>query len=161
MIPKEFPVTPLGGENGAVGTGPACRVASSLAEHGTVDAAALRKWLRDQAWLQETLGVSPTAFRLLARQRVAGRFFGATLTTVFQPLRVPGDGRVFAHEALARSYSARGDGLSPWRLFADAASDEHLVTLDRLCRTVHALNYRVTGLNDVGGHLFLNVHERL
>jgi len=119
--------------------------------------ASIRRLLRG---IDGLLPESPT-FRVLAGQRVSGKFYGATITSALQTLRDPLSGEVLAHEALARSYSATGTGLSPWGLFADASSDEHLIALDRLCRTVHALNFRVSGLSEAGGKLVLNVHERL
>jgi EAL domain-containing protein (putative c-di-GMP-specific phosphodiesterase class I) len=124
---------------------------------GTIDGAAL---LRLRRRIDQLVPESP-AFRLLGGRRLSGKFYGATITSAWQGLRDPASGRVVAHEALARSYSSSDAGLSPWRLFAGAASDEHLVALDRLCRTIHALNFRVSGLDDAGGILVLNVHERL
>lgn len=106
------------------------------------------------------LPASPS-FRVLAGKGIAGKFYGATIYTALQTLRNPATGTIVAYEALARSNSASGAGLTPWGLFADASSDEHLIALDRLCRTIHALNFRASGLNTTGGKLVLNVHERL
>lgn len=92
---------------------------------------------------------------------VVGRYFGASITSAFQPLFAPGDARPAAWEALARSHSRDGGGLSPWRLFADAAEDHHLVTLDRLCRAVHTLNFLSHARAGDARPLFLNVHARL
>lgn len=100
-------------------------------------------------------------FRVVAGSRITGKFYGATITTVLQSLQDPATGVIHAHEALARSYSATGSGLSPWGLFADASTDAHLIALDRLCRTVHAINFRVSKLSETGSKLVLNVHERL
>jgi len=122
-----------------------------------LDGNSLRKLLRN---VDNLLPASPS-FRVLAGQRIVGKFYGATISTAFQTLRDPASGKIVAHEALARSNSATGTGLSPWGLFADASSDEHLIALDRLCRTIHALNFRACGLSEAGGKLVLNVHERL
>ena len=122
-----------------------------------MDEALVRKLLRT---LDGVLPESPS-IRAVAGQRIVGKFYGATITTALQPLRDPATNQILAYEALARSYSATGAGLSPWGLFADASSDEHLLALDRICRTVHALNYRVGGLSETGAKLVLNVHERL
>jgi EAL domain-containing protein (putative c-di-GMP-specific phosphodiesterase class I) len=91
--------------------------------------------------------------------RVLGKYYGATISSVFQPWRRPADGGIVAFEAYARSHSKSGSDLSPWQLFADAAVDADLVTLDRLCRTVHALNY--FGRADAAQPLVLNVDARL
>lgn len=121
------------------------------------DALSARRLLRR---LDGVLPGSP-ALRIVPGQRIAGRFYGAIITSALQALHAPCSGRVLAHEALARSYSAEGDGLSPWGLFAHAATETHLVALDRLCRTVHALNYRLSGHAATGRKLVLNVHTGL
>lgn len=89
---------------------------------------------------------------------VVARFFGAELTSVFQPVVEPVSGKRVGYEAFVRCH-ARGDAaLSPWSLFSLVADDETLVELDRLCRILHVLN-------DPRAHegelLFLNVHGRL
>lgn len=92
---------------------------------------------------------------------LTGRFLGTQITSAFQSLRDPLTGSVVAHEALARSFTRDGDGLSPWRLFADAARLPELVVLDRLCRAIHALNYERLGGARRDALLVLNVHQRL
>jgi EAL domain-containing protein (putative c-di-GMP-specific phosphodiesterase class I) len=92
---------------------------------------------------------------------VTGQFYGATVTSAFQPIVCAASGRVLAHEALARSYSVEGEGLSPWRLFSGFADEAQLVRLDRLCRAVHTLNYLLLPPRAAPNRLFLNVHERL
>jgi EAL domain-containing protein (putative c-di-GMP-specific phosphodiesterase class I) len=92
---------------------------------------------------------------------VTGQFYGATVTSAFQPIVCAASGRILAHEALARSYSGEGEGLSPWRLFSGFADEAQLVRLDRLCRAVHTLNYLLLPRLATPNRLFLNVHERL
>lgn len=113
--------------------------------------------------LQATAPVFAEAgsLQLEAGPEVVGRYFGATITSAFQPLFRPDSNLPAAWEAFARSHSRDGDGLSPWRLFADAAEDHHLVTLDRLCRAVHTLNFLARGKESGDRPLFLNVHARL
>ena len=91
--------------------------------------------------------------------QIVGRFMACNLSSVFQPVIRLGDGAPFGHEAFIRSFDDAGSDLSPWNLFAHAASDESLVELDRLCRTLHVLNY--FGHAEPAGSLFLNVHGRL
>lgn len=86
---------------------------------------------------------------------VVGRFLGLDLGSAFQPLREAGSYRIVGHEAFVRSVG----GLSPWTLFAHAASDDQLIELDRTCRTVHAIRYFARRSTE--GWLFLNVHGRL
>lgn len=90
---------------------------------------------------------------------VAGRFMRSSLSSVFQPVRRLDDDTLAGHEAFIRSFDATGGDLSPWNLFANAADDDALIELDRLCRTLHVLNY--FGRADETGSLFLNVHGRL
>ena len=90
---------------------------------------------------------------------VAGRFLRCSLSSVFQPvMRLDGSGTV-GHEAFIRSFDGTGSDLSPWNLFAHAATDSVLIELDRLCRTLHVLNY--FGRFEPASALFLNVHDRL
>lgn len=91
--------------------------------------------------------------------RVVGRFMACNLSSVFQPVVLLGTGETFGHEAFVRSFDDAGSDLSPWNLFSHAASDESLVELDRLCRTLHVLNY--FGHGGPANSLFLNVHGRL
>lgn len=93
------------------------------------------------------------------RGQVVGRYYGANITSAFQPWRAPAGGEIVAIEAYARSHSKQGDGLSPWHLFADNAVDNGLVALDRLCRTVHTINYLAVADGD--RPLVLNVDARL
>lgn len=86
---------------------------------------------------------------------VVGRFLGLDLGSAFQPLREANSYRIVGHEAFVRSVG----GLSPWTLFAHAASDDQLIELDRTCRTVHAIRYFARRRTQ--GRLFLNVHGRL
>lgn len=92
--------------------------------------------------------------------RIQGRFFDATLTSAFQPLRDLSGAQVSGYEGFARSYSPSEPGLSVWKMLEQAASDDESVALDRLCRLLHALNFfRQT---DTGNHdLYLSVDARL
>jgi EAL domain-containing protein (putative c-di-GMP-specific phosphodiesterase class I) len=113
--------------------------------------------------LQVTAPVFPEAasLQLESGPEVVGRYFGASITSAFQPLFRPDSDIPAAWEAFARSRSRDGDGLSPWRLFADAAEDQQLVTLDRLCRAVHTLNFLAQAETWGERPLFLNIHPRL
>jgi EAL domain-containing protein (putative c-di-GMP-specific phosphodiesterase class I) len=99
--------------------------------------------------------LSRPLFRL-ADDRVAGQFLACRLSSVFQPVRERG-GSLIGHAAYVRC--GNGDELSPWKLFAGAAEDDELVQLDRLARTVHAINYFLAAGPDA--LLFLLVDARL
>jgi EAL domain-containing protein (putative c-di-GMP-specific phosphodiesterase class I) len=90
---------------------------------------------------------------------VAAQFFQSSLTSAFQPIVRAADGVVAGHHALVRVNGDGGDSAAPWKVFAQASDDAHLVQLDRLCRTVHALNYFPAALP--GHSLFLNIEKRL
>ncbi|BAL25545.1 EAL domain-containing protein [Azoarcus sp. KH32C] len=97
--------------------------------------------------------------RRLADGGVVGDWFGCELSSVFQPIVDPQRHVAIGHEAFLRCLGSGERDLSPWVLFSANADDDRLVALDRLARTVHALNY----IASVGGDglLFLNVHGRL
>jgi EAL domain-containing protein (putative c-di-GMP-specific phosphodiesterase class I) len=81
------------------------------------------------------------------------------LRSVFQPIAAARGGRVVGHEALLRAESDEGEALTAADVFRRPASAEKLIYLDRLCRTLHALNY-LQLTRSGGGTLFLNVEPR-
>lgn len=88
-----------------------------------------------------------------------GHFLNVELGSVFQALIASGAGNRVAYEAFVRTHAEGELSLSPWNLFSLAADDMSLIALDRLCRIVHALNFRHFVPGD--GLLFLNIHGRL
>ncbi|CAG9180847.1 EAL domain-containing protein [Cupriavidus pampae] len=113
----------------------------------------------------ETLPRGPVAGRELWRDtsgQVQGQYFNCSLTSVFEPLVTLADRSVVAHEGAIHTYAEDGVGLAAWKLFAMAADDASLVSLDRLSRLVHAINYFAGPAERDGEHkLVLNVHNRL
>lgn len=98
-----------------------------------------------------------TYLRLLADGTLIGRYLRMELASVFQPV-VETSGALLGHEAFVRSHG-RGDlSLTPWGLFSLADGGRALITLDRLCRLVHTLNFQ---RGPGAGLLFMNVHGRL
>jgi EAL domain-containing protein (putative c-di-GMP-specific phosphodiesterase class I) len=90
--------------------------------------------------------------------QVAAQFFASRLTSAFQPV-MRAAGGIAGHHALLRVFDESGEAIAPWGVFAQAARDPMLVQLDRLTRTVHAVNYFPR--EDPRRILFLNVEERL
>jgi EAL domain-containing protein (putative c-di-GMP-specific phosphodiesterase class I) len=91
---------------------------------------------------------------------IAAQFFASRLTSAFQPIVRSSDGSVAGHHALLRVFDGGAHAVAPWRLLAHAAGDAMLVQLDRLARTLHALNY--FSRHDPSRRLlYLNVEERL
>lgn len=92
---------------------------------------------------------------------VVAQFYRSRVTTAFQPIRRAHNAERVGNHALLRVESATGESIAPWGLFAQAGDDAALVKLDRLCRTVHALNYFASPSSRGDGLLFLNVERRL
>lgn len=90
---------------------------------------------------------------------VVAQFYRSRITSAFQPLVRTGDAAIVGHHALLRVEGGAGESVAPWSLFAQAVDEARLVQLDRLCRTVHALNYFPSA--DPGTSLFLNIEKRL
>lgn len=90
---------------------------------------------------------------------VVGHFFNNRLSSVFQPVMDVNGRKVIGHAAYIRSESDHKNVLPPWGIFALASEDTLLVSLDRLCRTVHATNYFSTASGQ--GKLFVSVQPRL
>jgi EAL domain-containing protein (putative c-di-GMP-specific phosphodiesterase class I) len=94
--------------------------------------------------------------------RIVGLYAGLTLETVFQPIADGRTGELIAHEALLRSSSKDGRPISPLAVFVVPTDDDELVFLDRLCRTVHALNFllQAEASKNAGSDLYLNINAR-
>lgn len=90
---------------------------------------------------------------------VAGCFHKARVSSVFQPIVDLARQSVVGHQGLLRIDGSDDSAPAPWNLFSRAADDAALRQLDRLCRTLHALNYFSQA--DEDKFLFLNVEERL
>ena len=97
--------------------------------------------------------------RRLPEGGVVGDWFGCELSSVFQPIVLHAGRSTIGYEAFLRILGNGERALSPWTLFSANADDGRLVALDRLARTVHALNFLLSVDGD--GLLFLNVHGRL
>ncbi|MEI7682647.1 MAG: EAL domain-containing protein, partial [Betaproteobacteria bacterium] len=93
------------------------------------------------------------------RGRVIGDFFKCRLSSVFQPVFAASGREVIAHEARVRCDGWGDDSVSPWGIFSMIAGDGALVRLDRLCRSLHVLNY--AGRAEPAQLLFLRVEPRL
>ena len=90
--------------------------------------------------------------------RVEGHFGDMRLATVFDPIRRADKPELIAgHDASLQAYRPDQRSTLAEQVFAgtDAA---HVVSLDRLCRTIHMLNYLPDAHQE--GSLFLTVHPR-
>lgn len=91
--------------------------------------------------------------------RVVGRFYHASLSSVYQPIRHASDLSIHAYEASTRGHSG-AQGLLVERLLEQSASDEESIELDRLSRLIHTLNFFRQNPSQTT-RLILNVHNRL
>jgi len=116
---------------------------------------------------------------LASGQRVEARAAGLRLSSAFQPIFDARSGRIVSHEALLRPWrdarttgsgdthcaGAGGQPVSPEEVFARSGERGDIVHLDRLCRTLHTINFsRQVGdrgeRDERPGELFLNIHPR-
>lgn len=91
--------------------------------------------------------------------RLVAHFGNNRLSSLFQPVFDTTGRRVVGHAACIHSELENKTVLPPWGIFALASEDTLLVKLDRLCRTVHAINYFSTASEQ--GNLFVSVQPRL
>jgi EAL domain-containing protein (putative c-di-GMP-specific phosphodiesterase class I) len=99
------------------------------------------EFLADKDALVRIQAATDYPLQRAADGRVVGHFFHCRLSSVFQPVFEVSERQIVGHAAYVRSDADDDGALSPWGIFALAADDPLLVRLDRLCRTLHALNY--------------------
>jgi len=117
------------------------------------------EFLADKDALARIQAATDYPLQRAADGRVVGHFFHCRLSSLFQPIFDISQRQVVGHAGYVRS-DTNGDGaLAPWGVFALATEDPLLVRLDRLCRTLHALNY--FGTVPERQILFLEVQSRL
>jgi EAL domain-containing protein (putative c-di-GMP-specific phosphodiesterase class I) len=87
------------------------------------------------------------------------RFLGVSLKSAFQPIYDTEAGEVLGHEAFLRGMIGSVQEVTPAFVFGFAEDSKKLVKFDRICRTLHLLNYRE--IFKESGALFLNVHPEL
>ena len=106
-------------------------------------------------------GEAPSSsLRLSGDGEVQGHIFNCWLGSAFHPIRDLASGEVTALAGRVRGVAEEDRGLPIWTYLDGAASDDESVALDRLCRTLHAINFF---RRDESGEqtLHLNVHDRL
>ncbi len=117
------------------------------------------RYLNARQRLRQSTGFEDGDALEITSGRIEARFLELRLHTVFQPIVDLTRGQVVAHEALLRAKTTRGLAVSPEDVFARPRSSEELVYLDRLSRTLHALNF-VTQPSAEPASLYLNVDPR-
>ena len=91
--------------------------------------------------------------------RAAAWHRGLRLGSHFRPIVDLRDERIVGHQALLVASLADGSPISPADAYANCESAEAVVHFDRLCRTLHALNF-LAQQRYAGGYLQMAVHHR-
>ncbi len=108
--------------------------------------------------------VTATGFSLQQADHgeITGLFYHCKLSSLFQPIFEAAGNNIIGQAAHIRA-DLNGNGetlLSPWHIFALAPDNEQLIKLDRLCRTIHALNF-LGNVSNKQMKLFVSVQPRL
>lgn len=113
--------------------------------------------LRNQ--LKDALYLDLDDFGLEEQERgeLFSSFAGIRLKSAFQPIY--GGGEIYGYEALLRPFLGETQAISPEFAFSFADQSGLLIKFDRICRTLHVLNFRK--IYAEYGLLFLNVHPEL
>lgn len=90
---------------------------------------------------------------------LTSKFIGLQLNSAFQPIYDAEAGDFYGHEALLRPSLGGIQPATPKFVFSFAEESGKLVKFDRVCRTLHVLNY--LQIADKNRPLFLNVHPKL
>lgn len=110
--------------------------------------------------LREVLRMDTADYQLeVDEEGVHAQFIGMHLRSVFQPIFNLASGSRAGFEGLIRASDQKGDMVAPPLAFTRAEISGDLIKLDRLCRTLHTLNY--LNMGNSNGLLFLNVHPAL
>ncbi len=109
--------------------------------------------------LRDTLNLNDDYRLEVHGEDVRANFIGMQLSSVFQPIIDLNTNAPLGYEALLRASDHKGNAVAPPAAFRQAEVAERLVKFDRLCRTLHTLNYLNMGHRN--GLLFLNVHPEL
>lgn len=104
-------------------------------------------------------GMAPDSTLYPEGGRVAAWHRGLRLRSLFQPVVNLGSGRVVGHLASLVATDENGETLDWAAVFAREQAGDAVVGLDRLIRTLHALNF-LGQRRHAGGTLHLAIHHR-
>lgn len=90
--------------------------------------------------------------------RVSARVGPYHVESTFQPIVELHKNVVLGHEAYIRAQDDQGQVVPPGAVFQAYVGTPQMVRLDRLCRTLHTLNF-LGQRQRAGGYLYLNVHR--
>jgi EAL domain-containing protein (putative c-di-GMP-specific phosphodiesterase class I) len=104
---------------------------------------------------EQSLKTAPLTY---ANRQVEGRFAGLHLASAFHPIRrAINPDIIVGYDAVLKTTPTDGQKTLAEQAFLTATSSG-VVNLDRLCRTIHMLNY--LPISHEHGYLFLHVHPR-
>jgi EAL domain-containing protein (putative c-di-GMP-specific phosphodiesterase class I) len=110
--------------------------------------------------VRDVLSLDSDDYRVEVHQGdIQGRFIGLQLKSTFQPIYDLSKNRTFGFEALLRAEDSKSVAITPLKAFEQAEIAGQLIKFDRVCRTLHTLNFLNLPLSR--GRLFLNVHPQL
>lgn len=110
--------------------------------------------------MRQALNLDHDDYRLEVHDgEIEGRFIRLKLSSVFQPIFDVHADKPIGYEALLRAFDGSGDRIQPPKAFQQAEIAGQLIKFDRVCRTLHTLNFLNMSSNH--GLLFLNVHPQL
>lgn len=113
-----------------------------------------------QLELREALSLQPADYRLqVDGGEVTANYIGLQLRSAFQAIVDLRSHAALGYEALLRVTDQKSHLIEPPTAFRQAELAQSLVKFDRLCRTLHTLNYLNLAISE--GLLFLNVHPDL
>lgn len=92
-------------------------------------------------------------------QRMEAWFREYFLGSLFEPIIELASNRIVGHQATLTVRDPDGQALSRDQAYALCRDSDEVVLLDRLCRTLHALNF-LSQRQHAGGFLLLPVHPR-
>lgn len=94
-----------------------------------------------------------------AGERAAAWHRGLRLGSLFEPIVDLAQERIVGHRATLAASQEEGTPVSPDDAYGRCTSGEAVVHFDRLCRTLHALNF-LAQRRSTGGYLQLAIHPR-
>jgi EAL domain-containing protein (putative c-di-GMP-specific phosphodiesterase class I) len=110
--------------------------------------------------VRQALSLDTDDYRIEVHQGdIEGRFIGLKLKSVFQPIFDLSSEKALGYEALLRAFASKGDEIAPLKAFVQAEIAGQLIKFDRVCRTLHTLNF--LNISSYTRRLFLNVHPQL
>lgn len=109
--------------------------------------------------LHDILGLTEDCKLYMQGEEVRANFIDLHLHSVFQPIIDLRINSSLGYEALLRASDTNGNSIFPLSAFKKAEEVDRIVKFDRLCRTLHSLNFLNREANN--DLLFLNVHPEL